>query len=47
MFIVVGEYVGYHVSQQITVEDGEGHNITVDLEILDENTGSVKILQYN
>jgi len=44
MFVIVGVYVGYHASQQID-EEGEAHNINMDLEILDQNTGLVQIIQ--
>ena len=47
MFIIVGGYVGYHASQQLMVEEVEGHNITVELEILNENTGLIETLQYH
>lgn len=42
MFIIVGVYVGYHASQQVTVE---GHNITIELETLNESSSLVQILQ--
>ena len=44
MFIIVGVYVGYHASQQAP-EEAEGHNITIELEILNESSGLVQILQ--
>ena len=44
MFVIVGAYVGYHASQQVE-EEGEAHNINVDLEILDQDSGLVQILQ--
>ena len=47
MFIIVGGYVGYYASQQITVEEAEGHDIIVELEILNENTGLIETLQYH
>ena len=47
MFIIVGGYVGYHASQQIMVEEAEGHNTIIELDILNENTESIKILQYS
>ena len=47
MFIIVGGYVGYHASQQIMVEEVKGHNIIVELEILNENTGLIETLQYH
>ena len=47
MFIIVGGYVGYHASQQIMDEDGEGHDIMVELEILNENTELFETLQYH
>ncbi len=42
MFIIVGAYVGYHVSQQVD-EEVEGHNVTIELEILNENSALVQI----
>jgi len=47
MFIVVGGYVGYHASQQIMDEEAEGHDITVELEILNENTELFETLRYH
>ena len=47
MFIIVGGYVGYHASQQLMGEEAEGHNIVIELDILNENTESIKILQYS
>ena len=44
MFIIVGAYVGYHASQQ-TGDEVEEHNITIELEILNENSGLVQIYQ--
>ncbi len=44
MFIIVGVYVGYNVSQQAS-EEAEGHNITMELEILNESSGLIQILQ--
>ena len=44
MFIIVGVYVGYHASQQ-TGDELEGHSISVELEILDENSGLLQIYQ--
>jgi hypothetical protein len=44
MFVIVGVYVGYHASQQVP-EEGEGHNITIELETLNESSGLVQILQ--
>ena len=42
MFIIVGVYVGYHASQQVPVE---GHNITIELETLNESSDLVQILE--
>ncbi|NQV39090.1 MAG: hypothetical protein HQ505_00870 [Nitrosopumilus sp.] len=42
MFIIVGVYVGYHASQQVD-EEAEGHNVTIELEILNENSALVQI----
>jgi len=44
MFIIVGVYVGYHASQQAGEEAGE-HNVTIELEILNEKSGMVQIYQ--
>jgi hypothetical protein len=44
MFIIVGAYVGYHASQQAG-EEIEEHNVTIELEILNENSGLVQIYQ--
>ena len=41
IFIIVGLYVGYHASQQT----GEEHDVTIELEILNENSGLVQIYQ--
>ena len=42
IFIIVGAYVGYHASQQGD-EEAEGHNVTMELEILNENPALVQI----
>ena len=47
MFVIVGGYIVYHASQETMVEDVEGHNIIVELEILNENTMSINTLQYH
>ena len=47
MFIIVGGYVGYHASQQIMVEEAEGHDIPVELEILNENTELIQTPQFH
>ena len=44
IFIVVGVYVGYHASQQVG-EEGEEHNVVIELEILNEKSGTVQIYQ--
>jgi len=44
MFVIVGVYVGYNASQQVDGE-GESHNINIDLELLDQDTRLVQILQ--
>ena len=44
MFVIVGVYVGYNVQEQAGKEVEE-HNITVELEILNESSGLVQILQ--
>jgi len=45
MFIITGAYVGYHASQQ-PVEIAEGHDIKIDLDMLD-NDSTVQILQIS
>lgn len=47
MFIIVGGYVGYHASQQIMDEEVEGHDITIELEILNGNIELFETLQYH
>ena len=44
MFIIVGVYVGYHASQE-TGDEAEGHSITIELEMLNENSGLLQIYQ--
>ena len=44
MFVIVGVYVGYHYSQQ-PAEQGEAHNINTNLELFEQDTGLVQILQ--
>ena len=44
MFIIVGVYVGYHASQQAG-EEVEEHNVSIELEILNEKSGMVQIYQ--
>ena len=44
MFIIVGAYVGYHASQQAG-EEIEEHEVTIELEILNENSRLVQIYQ--
>ena len=44
MFIIVGVYVGYHASQQAG-EEIEEHSVTIELEILNENSRVVQIYQ--
>jgi Mn2+/Fe2+ NRAMP family transporter len=44
MFVIVGVYVGYHASQQVE-EEGGAHNINIDLEIINQDSGLVQILQ--
>jgi len=44
MFVIVGVYVGYHASQQVD-DEGESHNINMDLELLDQDMRLVQILQ--
>ena len=44
MFIIVGVYVGYHAFQQAG-EEVEEHNVTIELEILNERSGMVQIYQ--
>lgn len=44
MFIITGGYVGYHAMQQ-PVEEGEVHDISTELEILDEKLGTIQVFQ--
>jgi len=44
MFIIVAAYVGYHYSQQAS-DEVEEHNVTIELEILNQNSGFEQILQ--
>jgi len=44
MFVIVGVYVGYTYSQQ-PQEEGEAHSINMNLELLDQNSSLVQIIQ--
>ena len=44
IFVIVGVYVGYYASQ-VVPEEGEGHNISNELEIFSQNSGTMQILQ--
>ncbi len=44
MFIITGTYVGYHASQQ-TEDISEGHDIVIELYMLETDTGIAQILQ--
>ena len=44
MFIITAAYIGYHASQQ-PIEEVEGHNVVIELEILHENPESIQIFQ--
>jgi len=44
MFIITGGYVGYHAMQQ-PINEGEGHNISTELETLDEKLGTIQVFQ--
>jgi len=44
MFVIVGVYVGYTYSQQ-PQEEGEAHSINTDLDLLNQDTYQVQILQ--
>ena len=46
MFIITGAYVGYHASQQ-PVDEAGGHNVTIELELFNENTVSLLALEYH
>lgn len=47
MFIITAAYVGYHASQQ-SMDEVEGHNVVIELEILHENPEAIQIFQtYN
>ena len=43
MFLIVGIYVGYHASQQ--TNEVEEHNVAIEIEILNENSGLSQIYQ--
>ena len=43
MFIITAAYVGFHASQE-QPEDAGGHNITTELEILNNNANSSQLL---
>lgn len=43
MFIITAAFVGYHASQE-PIEAG-GHNIDLDLEIINQNSRSVQIIE--
>ena len=43
-FVIVGVYVGYHASQEFE-ENGKGHSISNELELLEQDSGLVQILQ--
>ena len=45
MFVIVGGYVGYHASQQ-PVEEGEGHDAILELELFSVNTESMLALEF-
>ena len=44
MFVIVGAYVGYHASQPVE-EEVEAHSINLDLELLNQDSSLVQILQ--
>ncbi len=44
MFITTAVYVGYHASQN-TSDDGYGHSIPVDLEILETTPELLQIIE--
>ena len=44
MFVIVGSYVGYHISQQVE-EEGETHSVNMNLKIFDQDSGLVQIFQ--
>ena len=44
MFIITGTYVGYYASQQAG-EELEEHSVTIELEVLNENSGLLQIYQ--
>jgi hypothetical protein len=46
MFIITGAYVGYYASQEF-VEEAEGHDVTMELELLDKDTESILAFQYH
>ena len=44
MFVITGAYVGYHASQQPVDESG-GHNITIELEVMNKNYEPIQTFQ--
>ena len=45
MFIITGAYVGYHASQP--VEEAEGHDVTLELELFGSNSESILAFEYH
>ncbi|MGV7225429.1 MAG: hypothetical protein ACQ9CV_00715 [Nitrosopumilus sp.] len=43
-FVIVGVYVGFHASQEFE-ENGKGYSISNELELLDQDSGLVQIIQ--
>ena len=46
MFIITGAYVGYHASQQ-PIEEAEGHDVTMEFQLFNENAESAPALPYD
>ena len=44
MFVITGAYVGYHASQQ-PIDEAGGHNITIELEVMNKNYESIQTFQ--
>ena len=45
MFIITAAYVGYFASQQQPVKEVEGHDIAMELEILNKSSESIQLFQ--
>jgi hypothetical protein len=45
VFIITGAYVGYHASQP-SMEEAEGHDVTIEFQLFNENTELVLVPPY-